>query len=687
MTTTGNLQVTTFAEAQEVLAANLAAYTRRPRQEELAKTIEQAADNGDKLLAQAGTGIGKSLAALIPGIIWAKRTGHRVVVATSTRALQRQYAEKDLPFLQQHLGIDFTWAVIKGRSNYACRARMHNVFNPTRGQEAIINLLSAEHPIIGDRDDLPVVRDSEWNSLSMGTGECPGKSDCPFAETEMNDIKVPLCHAERAKAKAKEADIVITNTAYLITDIKLRKDSDGKVNLLGNYGLLIIDEAHNLESAVTSALSDTFGKNGILRLVSEAEGYLRLMNGAEEASGPADAAVVAAEKLWQVLTAHFEDAVLKHDGKRDPVELSKAHFVRDFREEIVTLGENLVILHDLIRLTDPQEREEKFAQKRLMTRTVNCVGRLRDLIMAKDIDMCKWLEEVRDTYKNQPRIRLMMRCAPVSAAPFLQQSVWNGPPTIMMSATLAIGVSRQTGQADFSFVEQCLGLRPGEAVTFDAGSPFEYQRQARVFIPGADVPAPTGASLQAWRSWAQEATQYLVTKAAGGALLLYTSRTGMEDAYRRLAPAFEEQGLLVLKQRDALPAQLIKQFKANGNAVLFGLRTFMEGIDVQGPALRLVVLDKLPFAVPTDILNKARCSRLDTLAGRRVSFYRLTVPEMSLVLIQAFGRLIRHIDDKGVVAILDPRLVAKTYGRSIVESLPPAPVTHDVKQAAAFLVG
>jgi ATP-dependent DNA helicase DinG len=254
----------------------------------------------------------------------------------------------------------------------------------------------------------------------------------------------------------------------------------------------------------------------------------------------------------------------------------------------------------------------------------------------------------------------------------------------MMSATPAIGVSPPPA-TDFRYITETLGLRPGEAATFDAGSPFDFRTQARLFVPARDVPAPSGPTQQAWRAFAQEATQHLVTQAGGGALLLYTSRTAMNDAHRRLAPVFESQGLLVLKQDSALPAQLVTAFKDNGNAVLFGLRTFFEGIDIQGDALRLVVLDKLPFAVPTDILFKSRCSRVDQLAGRKVSFYSLSVPEMSLVLIQGFGRLIRHRDDRGVVAILDSRLTSKSYGAAILDSLPPAPVTTDIREVAAFL--
>jgi ATP-dependent DNA helicase DinG len=252
---------------------------------------------------------------------------------------------------------------------------------------------------------------------------------------------------------------------------------------------------------------------------------------------------------------------------------------------------------------------------------------------------------------------------------------------IMMSATMAVG-------SDWDYIERWTGLA-GESrrVRFDAGSPFDFASQALLFVPGKDVKEPSGANRQIASAWAQEATSDLVRGAGGGALLLFTSRAEMDRSYAALAPRFIKAGLACMKQGEAAPGELKKAFAEDGNAVLWGLRTFMEGIDIQGMALRLVVMDKLPFAVPSDLLFAARCEQIDARATRWAdkSFSRLSIPMMSLVLIQAFGRLIRHRDDRGVVAILDSRLSTKGYGKVILDSLPPAPRTTDLAEAISFL--
>jgi ATP-dependent DNA helicase DinG len=206
-----------------------------------------------------------------------------------------------------------------------------------------------------------------------------------------------------------------------------------------------------------------------------------------------------------------------------------------------------------------------------------------------------------------------------------------------------------------------------------------------LFVPDKGQPVPSGASRGAWQMFAQQATEYLVRESGGGALLLFTSRTAMEDAWKRLAPNLEAEGLECLKQGDEPTPVLIRRFKQDGNAVLFALRTFFEGVDIPGDALRLVVLDKLPFPVPTDLQFKARCESVNTRAGREVSFGQLSMPMMTLPLIQAAGRLLRTVTDRGVIAILDPRLTSKGYGVTILNSLPPARATTNPREVAAFM--
>ena len=261
-------------------------------------------------------------------------------------------------------------------------------------------------------------------------------------------------------------------------------------------------------------------------------------------------------------------------------------------------------------------------------------------------------------------------------APFLRTALWDKVPAILSSATLAAG-------SDFSYLAETLGLREDEALTYDAGSPFDYPRQALLYVPGADAPEPTARTNAAWRVYAQEVTHHLVQQSGGGALLLFTSRSAMNESYQAIAGRLQREGLTVLRQGDSPSGELIRVMKEDGHAVLFALRTFFEGVDIQGSALRLVVLDKLPFAVPSDLVYQARSEVIERRG--QSAFGKMAMPMMILILTQAFGRLIRHRDDRGVVAILDNRLMTKGYGSQIMKALPPARRTSDIEEAARFL--
>lgn len=658
----------TFLEAQDVLAAQLPGYTRREHQEALAAAIEEVIASGDgRLLAQAGTGIGKSLAALIPLIL----SGKRGIVATSTKALQGQYATKDIPFLLGALG-GFTAAVLKGRSNYACLAKINDLDTPSPQQSRLLEDLDeadragTDHD--GDRENLPTVTNMEWGQLSMSAAECPGKDDCPFADK---------CYAERAKERAAEADVVITNTAYLAQDLILRQASEDQVRLLGDYGVLIIDEAHNLEAAITGALADRIGERALAKLARDINGYMMIED--EELAG--NAVELASRDLWTALEGGFERHLVLTKGKVEPLRLTRSMIIRGFQDELLTLTRALATARTAVDATTPADDKGKLGRKRLLRRINDWSNRISYYAITDDDVIARWLEQETETVRGREETRLYMKMAPISIAPFMAEALWTRPlPVVLMSATLATGKSEDA----FRYVRENLGL--DEATEFDAGSPFDYPEQARLYVPAKSAPAPNGSTQQAWKSFAQEATQGLVEAAGGGALLLYTSRSAMEDAHRRLAPLFRKAGLTVLKQGEAPNTVLARWFKEDTDSVLFALRSFFEGFDASGRTLRLVVLDKLPFTPPTDVLHAARCDAVNRAHRHDMaSFYHLTIPEMSLVLIQAFGRLIRHRDDKGVVAILDSRLMGKRYGATILRSLPPAPQTTDIHEAMAFL--
>jgi ATP-dependent DNA helicase DinG len=666
----------TFAEAQEILAAKLPGYTRRTHQMALAEKYEAVLASGGHGLFQAGTGTGKSLGILIPIIL----SGERVVVATATKALQNQYSGKDLPFLEEHLGVPFTWAVIKGRSNYPCYAKAKEISAPTRGQQQILGRMAELRDKqavvdleITDREDFPAVPEGEWSAFSMSSTECPGKKSCPFGE---------VCIAERAKARAAEAQVVVTNTAYLLTDLNFRSQTEGNVQLLGEIDRVVIDEGHTLGDVATSTLEDTMGEGSFAKLGRDMAAYL---DRAELNERLGLAIEPAAAALWEAL-GDLHTLFTRKISRTDPMPLSPQQLIDDLGPHFIALYRAIDEARAEVGSRRGYDEAEKMARTRILRRSANQLDRLRAYTTDPASKTVRWAELEVSKFRGQTRERLYLRSAPVSVAPFLRSALWDAFPTTLMSATLSTGKDRRTGETDFSYLERSIGLDRGEADTYDAGSPFDYPRQAMLFTPAKGAPEPVGANVPAWRTYAQAVTGHLVRESGGGALLLFTSRSAMNEAWGGLAEQFEASGLHCMRQGDAPAGELVRMMKEDGNAVLFALRTFFEGIDIQGSALRLVVIDKLPFTPPTDLVHKARCEAVNAEYGDQwAMFDKLIVPEMLLILTQAFGRLIRHANDKGVIAILDPRLSSKGYGRKILAALPPARQTTDVEAASAFL--
>lgn len=660
----------TFAEAQDVLAEKLPGYTRRQHQMDLAEQVEIAIAEARAALFQAGTGTGKSLALLIPAILSGKRT----VVATFNKALQGQYATKDLPFLADNLGVDFEWAVLKGRANYPCWARAQEITSPSPRQQAVLDRmteLSTPQAILDgeiiDRESFPLMTEEEWKPFSMSASECPGASSCPFAEQ---------CFTERAKARAAAAQVVVTNTAYLLQDLILRKATEGNVALLGDFDQLIVDEAHTLPDVATGALEDTMGQGTFNKLARDMGAYLYREEGDEEIATGIEQAAAA---LWAQLNARYAEFTRRNSGKADPMPLTVQTLISDLGSLFIALYQAIETTREEIKAIPAIDDRAKIARARILRRSANQMSRLEAYTTDPAEKTIRWAEVEEIKFRGSTEKRLYLRSAPVSVAPFLRAALWDAVPAILSSATLAAG-------NDFSYLAETLGLGKGEAMTYDAGSPFDFQRQALLYVPDDKAPEPTPKNATAWRAYAQTVTHHLVTKSGGGALLLFTSRSAMNESYQALARRFEAEGLLVMRQGDAPNGELIRQLKECKNGVLFALRTFFEGVDVQGSSLRLVVLDKLPFAVPTDLVHQARCAEVERRYNDKwASFTRLVIPSMILVLTQAFGRLIRHRDDQGVVAILDNRLVTKRYGNTILKALPPARRTSRIEEAVAFL--
>ncbi len=638
----------TFAEAEVVLAQRLPGYESRPQQQVMAQAIESAFTKGEHLLAEAGCGTGKSLGGLIPAILSGKRT----VVATATIALMEQYANKDLPFLQENLGVPFTWALLKGRSNYLCMAK---VANPENIDPALVAALVDEaektEGHTGDREhfETPVTKE-EFSRVSSTSADCPGKRECPFGN---------VCFAEKAKAKAATSNVVITNTAMLMTDLKVREMTDGYGSMLGQFENLLVDEAHEMEEIATSQLEETFRPSSTNRLVKDVATFATTQQHSLKAEQKVFTAAAAVQ------------ATLPDPGK-DKIRVGVAFFFEHLDAYMGLIDALTEMRAEVMDITIQHGDLMKTQAKReiVLKRIANQIARYQTLITAGEQDLVRWVEN-----EDNPRSREVTRVlhfAPINVGPYLTQWLWNDVTAVLISATMSVG-------GDFSFIQKRLGL--DEAKTVNVGTPFDYGTQAMLFVPGPKMPSPKNRG--AWLTYAQTATMELVERAGGGALLLFTSRSAMTEAYNALKPRIEAKGMTVLAQGiSGTNKEIAKTFQEDTHSVLFALKSFFTGVDIQGEACRLVVIDKLPFPVPSEPVFQARADVIKKAGGS--DFSGLSMPMMTLTLIQGYGRLIRTKKDKGVVAILDSRLSSTGWGNKIVDSLPDSPATTELAEVGAF---
>lgn len=651
----------TWADVEVNLAKELPGYEPRVPQQVLALSIQEAMTEGAHLLAQAGCGTGKSIGGTVPMILAAKAAGTRVVVATATKALQEQYAVKDLPFLQEKSGIDFTWALVKGRSNYVCQAKLagddmerHPVAVAVREELELID----GHD--GDREHFVTeIDDMSWSKLSSSSNECPGKSECPFGA---------VCYAEAIKERGQQVDVVITNQAMLMTDVAIREKTrdreQGPVAMLGDYGMILFDEGHELPEYAMNALGNDITGTGLSLTVRDIVSFASLHG--SDLSRRAEEMSVISDKLSQLLLPLGGEAV------------TLAWFVENYEPfaEVMELFKLLRLDLQSLEIRSNADKENA-RRKILLTRSANALATLEELLMSEDADRVRWIEK----YEVRGDQRWRMKVAPVQVGPWLQKNLWPFATSVIMSATLSAGVN-SNGSKDFSYIQRTLGLHNSRTV--DVGTPFDFGQQALMYVPGKEVPNPKDRN--AWMSWNFAATLELIDMAKGGALLLFTSRAAMKASFETLADSLENRGLTALMQGDGRTnKELARIFKEDEHSVLFALKSFFVGVDIPGNACRLVIIDKMPFPVPTDPIFAAR-SLAEERAGRR-PFSTLSIPMMTLTLEQGVGRLIRTKEDRGMVAIMDSRLSSTPYGRSIVNALPDFPTTTKLSDARDFFNG
>jgi ATP-dependent DNA helicase DinG len=649
----------TWLATTDALAQHLPGYESRTEQDRLATSIEHALADRTHVLAQAGCGTGKSFAYLSAAYDFALAMGGPVGVATATKALQDQLSDKDLPFLAE-IFPGLRYAVVKGRSNYVCQAKLNGPEAEQVANVADVRRELDETPEhSGDLDSLITeIRPADRSKLAVVADECPGKRDCPFGE---------VCFAEAAKARAQDAHIVVANHAVLLRDTEIKNASNGKAGMLPYLKAVVVDEAHELEDYATSALGVEFTQRSLERFGDDAAAFLK---------DP----VVAAElrKVTHALFVKLDEVM----GRRESTVRLTDELLSELGEELVGVWEATQGVQDLIKRVRPEDDTHALSKKRFERRAAGMVTRLGRVITAESDEIVRWGEREEREFRGRKEVTVKLAFAPLHVGEYLATHLWQYLPAVLVSATLAT-------DGDFSYLAGRLGLE--DYTGFDAGSPFEFAKQALLYTPlsspRGNFPEPTYQTQDRWQAMMAAESGELIRAAGGRTLALFTSRRSMNATYTALQPTLRAMGVTVLKQGDAPNVQLAQRFKTDETSVLFALKSFMTGADFQGDCCRLVIIDKLPFAVPSDVVFQARAEAIDAVktGWNDGSFMKLSVPSMTLTLLQAFGRAIRTKTDKAAVVIFDPRLNSKGYGKGILRALPDARRVNDLNSAIAFL--
>ncbi len=643
-------------KVRSALDVAVAAIGGQPRsgQIEMAEAVANALSNRHHLLVQAGTGTGKSLAYLVPALV----SGKKVLVATATLALQRQLVERDLPkikvALDKELKRDITFAIYKGVGNYVCLQKMNNSDGDPENQ-AVLEVSSlesdakrlrawAESPkASGDRDDAPDVDRRVWFANSVSGRECMGADECPYGHK---------CFAALAKAKAQTADVVVTNHTLLAIEIV---DSHP---ILPERDAVILDEAHEFMDRTTQAVTEELTAPRVIRAAAMARKHMP--------GKASDAFTKAADKFADAVDDYSE--IVKSDttksGRLDQLPKELESSMRAIKESVAAILQLINADAEVIDINTMAERARVKGALNEISQTVT-------KLLKPGHTHVLWFEPTYST----------LYLAPLSVSNVLRRNLLTETPVIATSATLTVGKSFDAIAKNIGFVigekdedqeSEDGAIDPANLQILDVGSPFDFANQGMLYLP-KHLPEPgrDGPSIEALTELGE-----LIEAAGGRTLALFSSWRGVEMADEHLRKVLADLKLPIITQRrgDAV-GPLVDKFASIPNSILLGTISLWQGIDVPGPSCTLVAIDRIPFPRPDEPVMSARAAEADAAGGS--GFMQISLPRAALLLAQGTGRLIRSLDDRGVVAILDSRIVNKRYGSILLNSMPPFWRTND----------
>ncbi|SDZ74565.1 ATP-dependent DNA helicase DinG [Desulfuromusa kysingii] len=706
--------------ADGVIAQKLPDYEDRPEQLQMAFAVADAFNKGQLTVVEAGTGTGKSLAYLVPTLLWARANQQRVVISTRTINLQEQLIRKDLPFLQRATGIEFYAVLVKGRSNYFCLRRGETagrelgLFDQQQVEELQQILQWAENTGDGSKEDLSFIPSYQaWEEVCCEADQC-ARVRCQYYSR---------CFFHKARRQAARADILVVNHALLLSDLALRQQTDNysATAVLPPFERAILDEAHHLEDVATSYFSSQLTRFTFSRVLNRLRHPRKLNQGLlprfldqlsqelpdsldqlyRTLHGEIESLLNQRQQLLDLALEEFQsiaEELPEFLGKKVSAKFELKHrILPDFMQTTIWLElckrvERLRVASSelaqgLIGLLRTAEDLPEFVAEKLNSSLVDLrgiSGRLEGItadlasFQAASKNSCIWIE-VREGRIGRNKGLITSLCqAPLEVAESLNQALYQRLRSLVMtSATLTIAGA-------FGYFHSRVGLdrvEPDRLVELALDSPFDYQHQALVAIP-TDLPEP---GKPGFSEAVRDAVEKALLCSQGRSFVLFTSYALLRQVHDELAPILEAQSLRCLRQGEENRHRLLKRFAEDESSILFGTDSFWEGVDVPGRSLEQVIIARLPFRVPTEPVLEARAQAIELRGGD--PFMEYTVPQAVIRFKQGFGRLIRHRNDRGVVLILDTRVVKKGYGRMFLRSLPPARVVRGLSDEVFTEVG